>query len=342
MPEKPERTREYLGLVFDSSYWDKFQPRDGDIVVTTSAKAGTTWCQTICRMLIFQSPTAPAPLDDLSPWFDLRLTPPEMTIPLLEAQTHRRFIKSHLPMDGIRYFDELRYIVVGRDSRDVFMSWLKHMEIMTPHTTEMFNAHSGEDLLQVADRYEIDLPPEQRAIFAGIRAWEGPEFPSPSELEDRRGIWKKWISEGAYPWEADGWPAVSHHSHLNTWWKHRELENILFVHFNDLLADLDGEMRRIAAFLSIPVNEEIWPELVDAATFKSMKDKAQVTAPGTSFGAWRDPRDFFHKGTNKRWNDLLSDDDLALYEANVERTLAPNARRWLEQGRFAVGDPGNL
>lgn len=182
MTERPERSRTYHGLIFDSTYWDAFKPRPGDIVVSTSAKAGTTWVQTICRLLIFQTPEPPAPLDDLSPWFDLRLTPPEVTVPLLEAQTHRRFLKSHLPMDGIPYFEELRYIAVGRDSRDVFMSWVKHLENMSDHATAMFNAKSGEELLAVADRYGIDLPPEQRALFANMRSWEGRPFPTPIPL----------------------------------------------------------------------------------------------------------------------------------------------------------------
>ncbi len=342
MTKRPERTRTYHGLLFDSTYWDSYSPRPGDIVVSTSAKAGTTWVQVICGLLIFQNPEPTAPLDDLSPWFDLRLTPPAVTVPLLEAQTHRRFIKSHLPMDGIPYYDDMRYIVVGRDTRDVFMSWVKHLENMAPHSIAMFNAKSGAELLAVADKYEIDLPPEQRAVFAKMRPWEGPVFPDLDVIADRRTYWRKWITTGAFPWEQDGWPAVSHHAHLNTWWRHRGLENILFVHFNDLLADLDGEMRRIAAFLDIPVDEGAWPVLVDAATFKSMKRKADLTAPGTSFGAWNDPKEFFHKGTNKRWHEVLTDDDIALYRDNIARTLEPASARWLEEGRLAFADPRNL
>lgn len=37
-------------------------------------------------------------------------------------QTDRRFIKSHLPQDATPYFDEVHYIIVGRDARDVFIS----------------------------------------------------------------------------------------------------------------------------------------------------------------------------------------------------------------------------
>ena len=215
MTKRPERTRTYHGLLFDSTYWDSYSPRPGDIVVSTSAKAGTTWVQVICGLLIFQNPEPTAPLDDLSPWFDLRLTPPAVTVPLLEAQTHRRFIKSHLPMDGIPYYDDMRYIVVGRDTRDVFMSWVKHLENMAPHSIAMFNAKSGAELLAVADKYEIDLPPEQRAVFAKMRPWEGPVFPDLDVIADRRTYWRKWITTGVpdpfcfrIPCSASAWANV--------------------------------------------------------------------------------------------------------------------------------------
>jgi hypothetical protein len=35
----------------------------------------------------------------------------------LAAQTHRRFIKTHLPVDGVPIFDEVQYIRVARDGR---------------------------------------------------------------------------------------------------------------------------------------------------------------------------------------------------------------------------------
>lgn len=35
---------------------------------------------------------------------------------MIEAQTHRRFLKSHLPMDALPIYDEVRYIHVARDA----------------------------------------------------------------------------------------------------------------------------------------------------------------------------------------------------------------------------------
>jgi aryl sulfotransferase len=48
---------------------------------------------------------------------------------------------------------------------------------------------------------------------------------------------------------------------------------------------------------------------------------------------------FLFKGTNDRWRDVLTVDDLALYEAAATRTLTPDLRRWLERGAASGIDP---
>ena len=50
---------------------------------------------------------------------------------------------------------------------------------------------------------------------------------------------------------------------MRTYWRARRTENLLLVHYNALKADLEGEMRRIADFLSIEPPAELWPRLVD-------------------------------------------------------------------------------
>ena len=62
----------------------------------------------------------------VSPWIEWRRRPIEEIREALEAQTHRRFLKTHLPLDGLPYHANVRYICVSRDPRDVFMSFLNH------------------------------------------------------------------------------------------------------------------------------------------------------------------------------------------------------------------------
>src|SRR6516162_11469844 len=85
----------------DNSRWDGFVFHPGDIVISTRSRSGTTWMQMICALLIFQTPDLPAPLAELSPWMDWLIAPQEEVYARLDAQDHRRVIKTHTPLDGI-------------------------------------------------------------------------------------------------------------------------------------------------------------------------------------------------------------------------------------------------
>ena len=47
-------------------------------------------------------------------------------MPLVEAQTHRRFLKTHLPVDALVFSEKAKYIYIGRDGRDVVWSLYNH------------------------------------------------------------------------------------------------------------------------------------------------------------------------------------------------------------------------
>jgi aryl sulfotransferase len=308
MSALPERTRVYQNHHLDSTRWDGFQFRPDDIVISTSYKAGTTWMQTIVANLLFQDGDLPGPITSISPWLDNRIRPVDDLYAYLESQQHRRFIKSHLALDGLRFDPQAKYIVVGRDPRDVFMSLYNHYSGHTPRFMKLLNFTPGR---------------------------VGP--PLPEAPEDINWLWRQWISLGWFEWESDGWPYWSHLHHAKTWWPERERPNVLLVHYNDLLADLDGEMRRVAAFLDIDVPEDAWPRLVDAATFDTMKANADQIMPAEAEGVWEGgAQRFLYKGTNRRWDGVLTDDELAMYPRAMERTLEPDAAEWLERGRLVT------
>jgi aryl sulfotransferase len=305
VPESlPQRTRTYRCHHLDSTRWDEVVPRPDDVVIATSLKAGTTWTQRIVSLLVFQTLDLPKALHWVSPWPDCRfiIGRAEMR-DVVEGVQHRRFLKTHLPLDALPYRKSTKYIYVGRDTRDVFMSTWNHIRAYTPFARELLN--SGEN------------PPKEPFL-------EPPE--------DIREFWRLWMTHAAYPWESDGYPYWSHHHHARTYWDFRHLPNLLLVHYNDLKADLPGEMRRIARFLDIDVPEAKWPTLADAATFASMKRDAALLGEemGMIFEGGADR--FLYKGTNDRWRDVLTADDLALYEAAAARTLTPELKRWLERG----------
>ena len=133
---------------------------------------------------------------------------------------------------------------------------------------------------------------------------KGQHLPDPPDSVN--DAFDDWLRKGTTDWEQDGYPFWSHLHHAQSWWDHRELPNILFVHFSDLLADTDREMRRISAYLDIQVNEDLWPGLLHGVSFPEMKANALKMAPGATHGAWKDNANFFHKGTNRRWEGVLT------------------------------------
>ncbi len=305
---KPERTRSYQSSIMDSERWDSYQARNDDIIITTSYKAGTTWMQGICSALVFQQPQPPKPQDDLSPWFDANLAPLDVVVDQIESFEHRRYVKTHSPLDACKYFEEVKYIFVGRDGRDVFASMWNHWNNMQPAMIEGLNNAPGR---------------------------KGPILPLPGESAEE--AFDEWLSKSSFPWEPEGYPFWSHLHHAQSWWDFKHLPNIHFMHFSDMLKDLDGEMRKLSAYLDIPVNEDIWPDLVKGVTFKEMKANAAKMAPGSTQGLWKDDSRFFHKGTNQRWKGLITEEQSQRYEAHAARTLTPDLNQWLANGTCQDG-----
>jgi aryl sulfotransferase len=127
-----------------------------------------------------------------------------------------------------------------------------------------------------------------------------------------------------------------------TYWNRRHEPWLLMVHFNDLKADLEGEMRRISEFLEIDTPQPLLAELADAARFETMKRQGEEMLPQLRMAFDNGAERFLNKGENGRWRDFLTEADLARYDALVERRLSPTLRAWLEGGRLAAGDPRAL
>src|SRR5215213_8064478 len=126
MADSPPPRIRYRTIVADSGRWDGFAFRPSDVVISTPPKCGTTWTQMLCALLIFDGPTFPAPLGDIAPWLDMNIRPLAEVTAVLAAQTHRRFIKTHTPLDGIPLHADVTYLVVGRDPCDVAISFEHH------------------------------------------------------------------------------------------------------------------------------------------------------------------------------------------------------------------------
>ena len=213
--------------------------------------------------------------------------------------------RNDLPLDGLPYFPQLKYILVGRDARDVFMSFWNHQSNITPLFYEVVN--SG----QVGD-------------------------PLPPPPEDIKVFWREWMTRGWFPWESEGYPNWGNLRHTpGLGGTTASLPNILFVHYNDLLADLPGEIGRVADFLAIDVSNDALSRIASIVDFKSMKANAEGILPGAKDVFIGGAQTFINKGTNNRWRQVLNEDDLELYTAAVACELTPDCAAWLERGRSA-------
>ena len=311
MPTQPPQ-RVYRTWIADSRRWEGFEPRQDDIVIATYPKCGTTWMQQIVSLLIHRSPE-PRTLPHQAAWLEMRhLTTHEEALAAIGREPSPRSIKCHMPFDGIPIFDEVKYIHVARDGRDVCMSYHNHCRAFTPA------ALARQDVAGLAD------------------PWLG--RPAPRASEDPRQFFLDWMQNGSIPGEGDGLPYLSFFNFERTYWESRHRPNMLLVHYNDLKVDLAGEMRRVAAFLGLAIPEGLWPALVEAASFASMKAAGDILLPHANHiwegGAER----FLHKGTNNRWREVLTADDIADYETRARTSLPQQCADWLVRGRAALED----
>jgi aryl sulfotransferase len=308
-------TREYRVPEMDSRHWERFEPRDGDVVVATYPKCGTTWTQRIVDLLIHQS-TEARPIIENYPWFDCTFQIPlEVMVGLLRSQTRRRAVKSHLPFDSLPVYDGVKYIHVARDGRDACFSFHNHER-----------GYTDQGRRSIAEQVAAD-----------------PRFRGrPAPPEDPGEYYRQWMDDAeAQDTEAFG-IALPFFEYEMTYWRERRRPNLLLVHYADLKADLAGEMARISAFLEIDTPPARLEELAQAARFESMKAQGGELLPILDTIFEGGSQTFLNKGTNGRWKDVLTDADLARFDRLATAKFTPSARAWIEGGRLAAGDPDKL
>ena len=290
-PDNPEQTSfaaskraSGIGRVVEEEFrvqrWARFPFRQGDIVICTPPKSGTTWVQMICALLIFQNSDLPATLPELSPWLDEPFNVRDQLFARLEEQEHRRFLKTHLPLDRIVIDPRATYIVVARHPLDVMLSKCR-INLVTDTTRENENSQ----------------PELRKQLLGAINQRD----PGRSGLP---GIMRSWCAA----------------------WARRDEPNVILLRYEDLAADLEGQMRGLAARLDITVPEATWPGLVKAATFEEMRADADRIQPLRDI---KDPAKFFWKGKPGSGRALLTDDDLARYDERAAELAPADLLAWL-------------
>eukprot|EP00049_Salpingoeca_infusionum_P012693 m.233994 g.233994 ORF g.233994 m.233994 type:complete len:314 (+) comp15251_c1_seq2:111-1052(+) len=247
---------------WDNAIWAHVEPNDGDIVVASAYKSGTTWTQNIALKIMGQD--IETNLNDVFPWIDMDPCDKiEKRLPFntLEAKKEQlsqlpsspRFLKTHLDLENLPFFDNVKYIYLSRNVKDVGCSIYSHYCSFTDMALELMN------------------------------------LPKPPSFEE---FFTRWVQDG-YPF----WP---YQAHVASWMQAKDKPNVLFVHYDKMKKDPRGEIARIATFLEQDLSDERLDEIVKATSFETMKAQQEVFEPPSAFfkqgkfinkgksGAWKD------------------------------------------------------
>jgi len=296
----------YRNLVYDTARWAAYPHRPGDVIVSTPPKSGTTWTQHIVGMLLLGTTDLGRPVSKLSPWLDQLLRPLGEVVADLEAMEHRRFIKTHSPLDGLPWHDDVTYVCVLRDPRDVAVSWDHHVQNVD--LDRLFalrgEAHGFDDL--------AELPPM-----------------SPPSEDPAERWWAFMTDRAPSPEFAGGLELIVRHATLA--WARRFDPNVVLVHYADLQQDLAGEVRRIAKRLGVDADEALVASIVEAAGFDAMRERADDLIPNAG-QIWRDHEAFFRRGTSGQWVDVVGVEADERYQQVVrELTRDEELLSWLHR-----------
>lgn len=297
--------RIYKGFLVDNSRWERFPDRPDDVIISTPPKCGTTWIQNIVGMLLLDRIEFGQPLTSVSPWLDIQTTSDQQVFELLEAQKHRRFVKTHIPLDGLPWREAWTYITVFRHPLDAALSYRDH--------GENTDRNHVEELLTNATGVSPDLPPRT-----------APTDPA-SFLRD-------WIESDQEP-NCSGLLGLSDFANsLRVAWELRHEPNVHFFHYDALWQDLSGQVTRLASILDVSLDDRRHRAIVEGATLDSMRSRARDTAPFGDTGQFLDPTAFFRHGGRRDWPALLTPDEISGVAQRLEMLVGHEAAAWVLTG----------
>jgi len=140
----------------------------------------------------------PAPLAKLSPLLEMNTRPLAEVRADLEAQTHRRFIKTHTPLGALPWQDGVTYLHVGRDPRDAALSWDDHLSNMD--FDRLFETRAAAVGLDDLAELGMDDAPTEPPDDPALRFWA-------------------WVEGDGVSESLSGLQALVHHS--RTFWRPR-------------------------------------------------------------------------------------------------------------------------
>lgn len=280
--------------------WGSLPFRDNDIIIASTIKSGTTWLQQIVAQLVFKG-KFDGIMNNVSIWLDtLRDFNEKEIIELVEKQEHRRFLKTHSPAPIVlnNRNKNTKYIFITRDFRDVVWSFYNHF------INSKYVVKEKNDFTDAVKRMKNSSNPLE---FWNITMENLDFFKT---CKNYKIIW-------------------SYFHTIKSWIEHKNNDNILILHFNDLKKDLNSNINKISKFLDYNYDEEVMNEVYKKSTFDWMKGNSKKCAP---LLFKNNSSNFINKGTNKRWKNVLNENDISKYKNLIKSFFSENEINWIENG----------
>jgi aryl sulfotransferase len=284
----------------NNKIWSEIEMRDNDIVIASTVKSGTTWLQQIVAQLTSCGEHKDN-ICETSIWIDNgREYNQEQIIEILNKQRNRRFFKTHSPSNIVlmNKNKNSKYIFITRDFRDVVWSFYNHFINSKYRKKHKSNITTVEiKLRECKNPYDFwKIVIENKHLF--------------NEYDDYRIIW-------------------SYFNTIKTWLDVKDNKNILILHFNDLKNNLNGNINKISEFLGYNYDEEILNKIYEKCTFDWMKKNSRKCVPPNFINK---SNNFINKGINKRWKNILTEDDLEIYNKIISSFFDKKTIEWIENG----------
>lgn len=293
--------RDYLS---NSLVWQDFIEQggfvDGDIVVADPFKAGTTWTQRILEQILENGEEREVPLADTSPWLDSSWGDHAQMLKTLQEQRlrgERRVMKSHVPADALPIDARARYVFVGRNGKDVGVSFHNYLKHFSPET------------MATIDRVHAE--------------WSGSAAPLVIP-EDKREFFDRWL-------ETDGYGCCDLFDVVRSWWRTRSAPNVLLVHYEMLKEDLPGQIARIARFIGVDPATLRMDAILEHCSFGYMSQRPERMVPFAG-QHMSEPKAFFQKGPKRDFRTELTPEQIARFDRVAVEKLGIDCARWLETG----------
>jgi aryl sulfotransferase len=293
--------RDYLS---NSLVWEDFLNQGGfvagDIVVADPFKAGTTWTQRVVQQILLNGEEKESGLSETSPWLDSSWGDHPQMLEILRQQREagkRRVIKSHLPADALPIAGQARYVFVGRNGKDLgisFHNYLKHFSAETMATINRIHAEWSND-------------------------------PTPLRIpENMQTFFDLWL-------DTNGYQCCDLLDIMKSWWELKDEPNVLLLHYQQLKTDLRGQIVRLAEFFSIDPKSLRMDAIVEHCSFDYMSGRAEKMAPfgGTHMSS---AKAFFHKGPKRDYRSELTAAQIDRFDRAALTALGPTCAHWLETG----------